>query len=112
MATPAPIASGRYFSEVRLASCLKRMPVCAVMSANTGSTELLPEAGREDCASKEPADAAAEQARKLRRVHFINGARHEPGEGSACPARRTWLPVPPRPAGGTPVPAARRSADR
>src|SRR3981081_2910897 len=80
MATPAPIASGRYFSEVRLASCLKRMPVCAVMSANTGSTELLPEAGREDCASKEPADAAAEQARKLRRVHFIiNGARHEPG---------------------------------
>src|SRR5579859_2543806 len=112
MATPAPIASGRYFSDVRLASCLKRMPVCAVTSANTACTELFPAAGREACASREPAEAAAELARNFRRVTFIDGARPGPGEASVCPALRTWLQVPPRPAGGIPVPAARRSAGR
>jgi len=47
------------------------MPVCAVMSANTGSTGLLSAVDREACASRERTVAAADKAIKRRRLNFI-----------------------------------------
>src|SRR5437899_6185160 len=61
MATPPPIASGRYFCEVWLASCLNLTPDRAVMSMNVGEGLEIATAGE---------SSARSNCRRVRAVTF------------------------------------------
>src|SRR5260370_7923800 len=61
MATPPPIASGRYFCEVWLASCLNLTPDRAVMSINVGEGLEIATAGE---------SSARSNCRRVRAVTF------------------------------------------
>src|SRR5438128_10757019 len=112
MATPAPMDAGRYFSLVRLASCLKRMPDFAVTSVNMGRSIGFTDRARTRC------NGLAARARDRKDRRFILralppiGALRGEARASGGSALRTCVRVPCRPGVGRPVRVMRRSEDQ